>query len=130
VTTSGEAKAKPKTKTSKTDKEANGEVATKTNSKKKTIPDGELHSLAGHKVATSGTLRTMDRTTFEQTVEKFGGTNVTKFAEATMIIFGDKPGSKKTEEIENGGYTTESEEYFYETIGAVFEPPAKKAKKE
>jgi BRCT domain type II-containing protein len=130
VTANGEAKAKPKTKTPKTDKDVSGEVTTKTNSKKKIIPDGELHSLAGHKVATSGTLRTMDRATFEQAVDKFGGANVTKFADATIIVFGDKPGSKKTEEIENGGYTTVSEEDFYETIGAAFEPPAKKTKKE
>jgi BRCT domain type II-containing protein len=128
ATAEGEAKAKPKTK--KTDKEANGEVATKTNSKKKTVPDGQPHSLAGQMVATSGTLRTMDRATFEQTVDKFGGSNVTKFSDATKIVLGEKPGSKRTEEITTGGYHTIDEEEFYEMIGADFAPPAKKAKKE
>jgi BRCT domain type II-containing protein len=130
ATAEGEANAKPKTKTPKTDKEANGEGATKTNSKKKTVPDGQPHSLAGQMVATSGTLRTMDRATFEQTVEKFGGSNVTKFSDATKIVLGDKPGPERTEEITTGGYRTIDEEEFYEMIGADFAPPAKKAKKE
>ena len=72
----------------------------------------------------------MDRSTFEQTVEKFGGTFTTKFVEATKIVLGEKPGSKKLEEISGKGYQTMTEEEFYGTIGAEYAPAAKKAKKE
>lgn len=72
----------------------------------------------------------MDRSTFEQTVEKYGGTFTTKFAEATKIVLGEKPGPKKLEEISGKGYETMTEEEFFEEIGAVYAPPAKKAKKE
>ena len=72
----------------------------------------------------------MDRTTFQQTVDKFGGTFTHKFAEANWIVLGEKPGPKKGEEIANNGYPTKSEEAFYKEIGAEYVPPAKKAKKE
>jgi len=72
----------------------------------------------------------MDLPTFQQAVEKFGGSYTKKFAEASSIVLGEKPGPKQLEEITNGRYQTMSEEEFHEEIGADFAPPAKRAKKE
>jgi BRCT domain type II-containing protein len=72
----------------------------------------------------------MDRETFKQAVEKFGGTFTENFANANSIVLGEKPGPKKVEEINDNGYGTISEEHFYGMIGSVFAPPAKRAKKE
>lgn len=72
----------------------------------------------------------MDRTTFEQAVDKFGGTFSKKFAGTTSIVLGEKPGPNKLEEIAKEGYQTMSEEEFYDRIEAEFAPPAKRAKKE
>ena len=72
----------------------------------------------------------MDRTTFEQAVDKFGGTFTKKFAESTAIVLGEKPGPNKLEEISKEGYHTMTEEEFYDRIEAEYAPPAKRAKKE
>ena len=72
----------------------------------------------------------MDHATFEQTVEKFGGTFTKKFADSTSIVLGEKPGPTKLEEITKEGYNTMTEEEFYDRIEAEYAPPAKRAKKE
>lgn len=130
--TNGEAnaKAKPKSKAAKTTKDSTGETATKANSRKKSVPNGTPGSLVGEIIAVTGALRTMDHTTLEQAVDKFGGAYTRKFAEATSIVLGEKPGSAKLEEINKEGYHTMSEEEFYGRIEAEFAPPAKRAKKE
>jgi BRCT domain type II-containing protein len=121
---------KAKTKATKNDKESNGDSATRTTSKKKIVPEGDAGSLTGQTLASTGTLRTLDRSTFEQTVLKFGGTFTSKIAEASSIVLGEKPGDKKLEEINGKGYSTITEDEFYDLIGADFAPPAKRAKKE
>lgn len=123
-------KAKPKTKAAKTEKSSTGKAATKTNSKKKAVPDGTPNSLIGQKISLTGALRTLDHATFEQTVEKFGGTFTKKFAGSTLIVLGEKPGPTKLEEITKEGYSTMTEEEFYDRIKAEYAPPAKRAKKE
>lgn len=80
-------------------------------------------------LATSGTLSTLTRETFNETVEKFGGVHTNKFADATSIVLGTNPGTKKLEEIAEKSYDTVTEEDFYNMIGAEYVPPAKKAKK-
>ena len=72
----------------------------------------------------------MDHATFEQTVEKFGGTFTKQFAGSTLIVLGEKPGPTKLEEITKEGYSTMTEEEFYDRIKAEYAPPAKRAKKE
>ena len=123
-------KAKPQTKTPKTTAQSNGETTPKESSKRKAVPDGEANSLAGTTLATSGTLSTLTRESFNETVEKFGGVHTNKFADATSIVLGSNPGPKKLEEIADKSYPTMTEEDFYDLIGADYVAPvSKKAKK-
>lgn len=122
-------KAKPQTKAAKTTSQSNGATASKDSTKRKTIPDGEANSLAGMTLATSGTLSTLTRETFNETVEKFGGVHTNKFSDATTIVLGTNPGPKKLEDIAENNYATMTEEDFYDMIGADYVAPAKKAKK-
>lgn len=123
-------KSKTKTpKTPKTEKDANGESATKRASTKTTVPDGITGSLDGLKLVFTGTFTHMDHKTCVAATEKHGGEIVTKLTESDFVVLGTKPGPKKVEEITKEGLRTMTEEEFYARIGADFEPPAKKAKK-
>lgn len=77
----------------------------------------------------AGTLHHMDHKTFTHTVEVYGGTVVTKLADADFLVLGTKPG-KKVEEARDAKVVTLTEAEFFDEIGADYsEPVAKKAKK-
>lgn len=98
------------------DEETEDDEEPKPKKGRKAAPKSKRSALDNVKLIFTGTFKTMDRKTCEQTAKQHGGQLTRKLADADYIVLGERAGPKKIEEIKKLGLTTINEQQFLKLL--------------